>query len=137
MNAVVQEAKVRSTIEQRAVRVQSDEVHHRLLRMIEERPGLTQREAADELGISVGKVNYCLRALMDRGYVKLDNFRRSADKRRYSYWLTPSGIEEKTRITVQFLRRKLDEYERLKHEIAMLVAEVGEAAKPEQREEVR
>jgi EPS-associated MarR family transcriptional regulator len=104
--------------------------------MIEERPELTQREAAIELGISVGKVNYCLRALTNRGFVKLDNFRRSADKRKYRYWLTPSGIEEKTRITIQFLRRKLDEYECLKHEIAVLVAEVGEAkAEPERLEE--
>lgn len=118
--------------------MQSEEVRHRLLKMIEERPGLTQREAAIELGISVGKVNYCLRALMDRGYVKLDNFRRSPDKRCYRYWLTPSGIEEKTRVTVQFLRRKLDEYERLKHEIALLVAEVGDAGGlPERQEEAR
>lgn len=118
--------------------VQSEEVRHRLLRMIEERPGLTQREAAVELGISVGKVNYCLRALVDRGYVKLGNFRRSPDKRKYRYWLTPSGIEEKTRITVHFLRRKLDEYERLKREIDMLMAEVGgTGALPERPRESR
>lgn len=106
--------------------MQPDEVRHRLLRMIEERPGLTQREVASELGISVGKVNYCLRALIDRGYVKLGNFRRSADKRKYSYWLTPSGIEEKARVAVQFLRRKRDEYERLQSEIHSLMAEVEE-----------
>ena len=115
--------------------MQSDEVHHRLLRMIEERPGLTQREAAVELGISVGKVNYCLRALMDRGYVKLGNFRRSTDKRKYSYWLTPSGLEEKTRVALQFLRRKRDEYERLQREIETLMSEVGEATSKAGHEE--
>ncbi|MFT4248567.1 MAG: MarR family EPS-associated transcriptional regulator [Pseudomonas sp.] len=118
-------------------RVQPDEVRHRLLRMIEERPGLTQREAAVELGISVGKVNYCLRALIDRGYVKLGNFRRSTDKRKYSYWLTPSGIEEKTRVAMQFLRRKRDEYERLQSEIDTLMSEVGESKPMAEHREVR
>lgn len=117
--------------------MQSDEVRHRLLKMIEARPGLTQREAAVELGISVGKVNYCLRALIDRGYVKLDNFRRSPDKRKYRYWLTPSGIEEKSHIALRFLRRKRDEYERLQGEIDALMSEVAEPVRaPERQEEL-
>lgn len=105
--------------------MQPDEVRHQLLRMIEQQPDITQREAARELGISLGKVNYCLKALMERGHVKLGNFRRNADKRVYRYLLTPSGIEEKARITMKFLQRKMSEYERLKAEIELLVAEVG------------
>lgn len=105
--------------------MQPEEVRHQLLRLIEQRPSITQREAAQALGISLGKVNYCLNALIDKGYVKLDNFRRQENKRVYVYLLTPSGLEEKARITVQFLRRKLAEYERLKQEIDDLIDEVG------------
>jgi EPS-associated MarR family transcriptional regulator len=113
-----------STIE-RHVLMQPEEVRHQLLRLIEQRPSITQREAAQALCISLGKVNYCLNALIDKGYVKLDNFRRQENKRVYVYLLTPSGLEEKARITVQFLRRKLAEYERLKQEIDDLIDEVG------------
>lgn len=109
------------------VPVQVEEIHHRLLRLIEQRPDLTQREAAELLGFSVGKVNYCLKALVDRGYVKLGNFRRNPNKvRTYSYLLTPAGIDAKTKLTVRFLRRKMHEYEQLEHEIAVLLSEVGE-----------
>lgn len=106
---------------------QVEEIHHRLLRLIEQRPELTQREAAELLGFSVGKVNYCLKALVDRGYVKLANFRRNPNKvRTYGYLLTPAGIDAKTKLTVRFLRRKMHEYEQLEQEIAALMSEVGE-----------
>ena len=102
----------------------SDEIHYKVLRVIESRPDITQRELASELGVSLGKINYCLQALIEKGLVKANNFKNNKNKRAYAYLLTPSGIEEKARITVRFLKRKMDEYEELKHEIEQLKQEV-------------
>ena len=102
------------------------ETHFRLLRLLETRSELSQRELARELGTSLGKINYCLNALIDKGWVKVRNFRNSQNKLGYAYLLTPRGIERKATITVQFLRRKIAEYESLKAEIAQLQREVGE-----------
>ncbi len=85
---------------------------------------MTQRELAVELGVSLGKANYCLRALMDKGFIKARNFRNSNNKRAYFYKLTPSGIEAKGRISLAFLRRKMQEYEQLKREIDQLQSEL-------------
>ncbi len=104
------------------------ETHLQLLRLLEDNPELSQRELAHELGISVGKINYCVSALLARGWIKARNFKNSRNKLAYAYLLTPSGIEQKAALTVNFLRRKLDEYERLHQEIAELRAEVGPAA---------
>ena len=76
------------------------------------------------MGVSLGKANYCLKALMEKGLVKLGNFRRNPDKREYAYLLTPAGLEEKTRITMSFLRRKVAEYEALEKEIEQLRGEL-------------
>ena len=84
-----------------------------LLRTLESKPDLSQRALARELGVSLGKTHYCLRALIDKGYVKAGNFRNSSTKRRYLYCLTPKGIAAKTRITRRFLNRKLLEHEAL------------------------
>lgn len=92
--------------------------HYRLLRLIEKRPEISQRELAAELDLSLGKVNYCLKAFVARGLVKASNFRRSDNKRAYAYLLTPKGIEEKARVTVRFFRRVETEYETLKQEVA-------------------
>ncbi len=92
----------------------------RILKRIHENPDVTQRQLAEEVGISVGGLHYLLRALIDKGLVKLANFTVAEDKRRYAYVLTPKGISEKTRITRQFLRRKMDEYAALKAEIDAL-----------------
>ncbi len=100
------------------------ETHLKLLRHLEENPDVTQRELAKELGISLGKANYCLKALINKGFIKAKNFRNSNNKRAYLYKLTPSGIEAKTRISVAFLRRKILEYEQLKKEIDQLQNEV-------------
>ena len=81
---------------------------------------MSQREVAQAMGVSLGKANYCLNALMDKGLVKLENFRNNPDKRNYAYLLTPAGLEEKTRITMAFLRRKVVEYEALEREIEQL-----------------
>ena len=103
----------------------SDELRYRLLHIMAERPSITQRQLAHELGVSVGKVNYCLRALVDKGLVKMRNFRNNRDKLAYAYVLTPRGVEEKVNVTYAFLRRKMTEYDILQKEIERLRAEVG------------
>ena len=102
----------------------TDESKYQLLRRLDANPDISQRELARELGISLGKVNYCLQALIDKGLVKARNFSRSERKHRYLYVLTPKGIEHKARITAQFLKRKVGEYEALEREIEELRAEV-------------
>ena len=101
-----------------------DEAHYRLLKLLEVKPDLSQRELSRELGVSLGKINYCLAALIEKGWVKARNFRNNRDKLSYSYLLTPSGIEEKAALTVNFLRRKMVEYDALKQEIEELKREV-------------
>ena len=100
------------------------EIHLKVLRHLENDPEITQRELAKKLGISLGKANYCLKALMDKGLVKAGNFKNSNNKSAYIYLLTPKGIEEKSRITIHFLKRKIDEYENLKKEINELRQEI-------------
>ncbi len=104
----------------------SHEVRYRLLKYLAEHPNATQRELARELGVSVGKVNYCLRALVDKGLVKVRNFRNNENKSAYVYLLTPKGIEEKVTVTFDFLRWKLEEYDLLSKEIERLTNEVRE-----------
>jgi EPS-associated MarR family transcriptional regulator len=102
-----------------------EDTHLRLLRLLEARPELSQRDLAREMGISLGKVNFCLKALIDTGFIKVQNFRNNRNKLSYAYLLTPRGIESKASITVQFLKRKIAEYEALKAEIEQLQREVG------------
>lgn len=105
--------------------VLNDETRYRILKMLHADPQASQRRIADELGISLGRVNYCLQALMRKGLVKANNFRNSANKRAYLYLLTPRGIEERARVTARFLRVKLDEFEILKRELAELEREAA------------
>lgn len=100
------------------------EIQYKLLKILEENPDATQRELAAMLGISLGKANYCLRALMTKGWVKMDNFRRNPSKMGYVYLLTQGGIEEKARLAVRFLRHKLKEFDALKAEIERLQLDV-------------
>jgi len=93
--------------------------------MIDANPQISQREIASELGISLGKTNYCLRALTEKGFVKARNFRRSTNKMRYIYKLTPKGLEHKARLTLAFLERKQREYESLRREIDELSREAS------------
>ena len=92
----------------------------KILKHIESNPEASQRELARDLGVSVGKVNYCLRALIDKGFVKAGNFKRNTDKFNYLYLLTPKGIEEKASLTANFLKRKIIEHETIIQEIAQL-----------------
>jgi EPS-associated MarR family transcriptional regulator len=102
-----------------------EEARFQILRLVHENPELTQRELCERVGISLGAVNYCLRALIERGFVKASNFSRSPNKLGYAYVLTPAGIAEKTSLTARFLKRKVDEYEALKIEIQVLTDEVA------------
>ena len=91
--------------------------HFNVLRKINSKPETTQRKLAEELGFSLGKLNYCLRALQNKGLVKIENFKKNPRKINYIYVITPKGISEKTKLTVNFMKRKMKEYDELKKEI--------------------
>ena len=91
--------------------------HFNTLRKIKNKPNSTQRELAEDLGFSLGKLNYCLKALKNKGLVKISNFKKNPSKANYIYILTPKGITEKSKLTINFMRRKMKEYEELKKEI--------------------
>jgi len=99
-----------------------------LLRRLESNPEYTQRELSQEMGVSLGKVNYCIKKLIEKGLIKLTNFTHNTNKMGYAYLLTPQGIEEKSRLTFSFLKRKVAEYEILKKEINELQLETEEIA---------
>ncbi len=107
----------------------SDETHYKILKSLQRNPRISQRDLAVELGVSLGKANYCLRALIERGWVKARNFHKSDNKKAYAYLLTPQGIEEKARVTVRFLQHKMNEYETLKREISQMQQEVDSQAR--------
>ncbi|HTU65137.1 MAG TPA: MarR family EPS-associated transcriptional regulator [Steroidobacteraceae bacterium] len=98
----------------------SSHMHYKLMRLLQENPGISQRDAARELGVSLGKINYCLRGLMGRGWIKASNFKNSQNKAAYLYILTPSGIAEKANLAVTYLKEKVDEYEALRVEIEQM-----------------
>lgn len=105
------------------LRKQQEDTNYRILRLLEENPNLSQRELAKSLGLSLGGLNYCLQALLEKGVVKMHNFQNSQRKAAYAYLLTPSGIAEKAALTGRFLKRKMEEYEALKAEIESLQTE--------------
>jgi EPS-associated MarR family transcriptional regulator len=100
--------------------VNKKDIHLELLRKLEVNPEYTQRELSQEMGVSLGKINYCMKKLIERGWIKLSNFSHNSNKVGYIYLLTPKGIEQKTRLTFSFLATKLEEYEKLKNEIGKL-----------------
>lgn len=101
----------------------SEESSLQVLRLLEKNPELTQRELAAQLGVSLGKANYCVQALLEKGFIKLQNFRGSRNKLAYAYLLTPAGVAAKSSIAVRFLQIKMAEYERLRKEIEQLQCE--------------
>ena len=103
-----------------------DEIAYKLLKLIEAEPHLSQREIAEKMGVSLGKTNYCLKALIDKGFIKLQNFYNNKRKSAYIYLLTPQGIEEKAAVTYRFLQRKINEYESIKKEIESLKVEAAD-----------
>ena len=106
----------------------TDEIRLRILRELENDPGLSQRDLAKALGVSLGRTNYCLRALVEKGLVKVENFRKSGNKLAYAYQLTPRGISDKARITRKYLQIKLKEFKALESEIEVLRQEVTDSA---------
>ena len=102
------------------------DIHLDLLRKLESNPHYTQRELSSEMGVSLGKVNYCIKKLTEKGLIKLTNFSHNPNKMGYAYLLTPSGVDEKARLTFLFLKRKIKEYEILREEIAKLKLDVEE-----------
>ena len=102
----------------------NQELEYRALKILEQQPNLTQRQLAEELGVSLGKTHYLVKSLIDVGWVKFDNFQKSNSKWGYAYLLTPMGIAEKATITARFLVRKQREYNELQQEIAQLQEEV-------------
>ncbi|GAB4435347.1 MAG: hypothetical protein OHK0011_18530 [Turneriella sp.] len=102
----------------------TDELQHKLFKAIAQHPHISQRELSKILGISLGKANYCLKALVEKGWIKAQNFKNNKNKLSYAYLLTPSGIEEKARVTVRYLKRKMEEYDQLKAAVEELKREV-------------
>ena len=94
-----------------------NEDYFNILRKIQKKPELSQREAAKELDLSLGKLNYCLKELKKKGFIKINNFRNSKNKLKYAYILTPRGISEKTKVTINFMKLKMKEYDELKKEL--------------------
>ena len=98
-------------------------ISYDLLKVLETTSDLSQRAMAKQLGVSLGKVNFCLKALVEKGYLKVNNFRNSENKLSYAYLLTPRGVDQKARMTVEFLQIKIREYEQLRNEIEELKRE--------------
>jgi EPS-associated MarR family transcriptional regulator len=115
----------------------TEDLHFRVLKLLQDSPDLSQRELANRLGVSNGKLHYCMRALMDKGLVKLANFANSKHHLHYAYLLTPAGISQKATMTSSFLKRKMAEYEALQAEIAALQAEIASEQKTAPRADAR
>jgi len=109
----------------RRIKDLQDEVTYKLLKLIEADSHLSQREISKKMGVSLGKTNYCLKALIDKGFIKFQNFYNNKKKSAYIYFLTPQGIEEKAQVTYRFLQRKIKEYENIKVEIESLKNEAA------------
>lgn len=108
-----------------------EDLHFRVLKLLQDQPDLSQRELADKLGVSNGKLHYCLKALIEKGLIKLGNFAESKHRLRYAYLLTPAGMSEKAGMTSRFLKRKMAEYEALRAEIASLEADLTKSGEQE------
>jgi EPS-associated MarR family transcriptional regulator len=107
----------------------SEEFRYKIMRLVEQNPSITQREVAQRLGVSIGKTNFCLKALIDKGILKATSFCNSRNKRAYVYVLTPRGIEEKATLTLRFLKKKREEYEAIQKEIADLTEQAQNLGK--------
>jgi len=107
----------------------SDEVRYNLLQLLEENPAMSQRDVARHLGMSLGRVNFCLQALVQKGLLEATNFKNNRRKLAYSYFLTPRGIQEKARVTARFLKKKIQEYAELRAYIARIRDDVNRNAR--------
>lgn len=102
-----------------------EEIQFEVLRRLHQTPQVSQRALAKDLGVGLGTINFCFQALVEKGLVKMQNFSQSKNKLRYAYLLTPAGVAEKSKLTAEFLKRKVAEYETLQAEIQTLKAEVN------------
>jgi len=105
----------------------NEDTHFWTLKMLQEKPGITQRALAKEVGMSLSGINYCIGALAEKGWIKLGNFSKNPNKLGYAYLLTPTGVAEKAALTRRFLKRKMAEYEKLREEIEALQLETDQA----------
>ena len=103
----------------------TDEINYRILKLLEAKPDISQRELATDLGVSLGKANYCMKAMLDEGWIKAKNFKNSRNKIAYTYLLTPKGIANRAKLTIRFLKRRIKDYDALKYEIERLQQEVS------------
>ena len=106
---------------------ETENIHFRVLRLLEANPAMNQRDLADALGVSLGKTNYCINALLEKGLIKVQNFKSNKRKRAYAYLLTPAGIAEKAVLTQRFLKSKMEEHEVIKAEIELLKQEAADS----------
>lgn len=111
-----------------------NDTRYHILKLLQDNPEISQRQLAEALGISLGKANYCLKALMEKGLVKAGNFKRSESKLQYAYLLTPKGLQEKARVTLRFLKQKQEEYEALEQQLEELRREAAELKPAEEWE---
>ena len=111
------------------IRVSRKQNQYQILKSLEQDSNFTQRQLSNNLGVSLGKINYCLKSLIEKGFIKVNNFRNSNNKIQYSYLLTPKGIEEKVKLTLDFIRIKTQEYDTLKQEIESLKQEAKSMSK--------
>jgi EPS-associated MarR family transcriptional regulator len=102
------------------------DIHFRVLNALEEKPHITQRELAQKLGVSLGGINFCLKALVEIGHLKINNFQKNSNKSAYLYLLTPTGLSNKAMLATSFLKRKMDEYKALKMEIDRIKSKIKE-----------
>jgi EPS-associated MarR family transcriptional regulator len=109
---------------------QQEDTYFRVMRILQASPDITQRELAKKLGVSVSGLNYCLKALIDKGWVKVQNFSNNKNKLGYAYLLTPAGVVEKASLTSNFLQRKMQEYKSLKQEIKQIKQELNHLSSP-------
>ena len=105
-------------------KIQHPDTHFKVMDLIHKQPNISQRELAEQAGISLGSMHYCLKALAEKGWVKADNFKNNPNKSVYLYLLTPEGITQKSKLAIDFLRRKKQEYDELKREIEKLTEEL-------------
>ena len=123
----IEHNNLKGTLVIKAQKTIDPDIHFRVLHTLEENPHITQRELAQKLGISLGGVNFCLKALVEIGHVKINNFQKNTNKSAYLYLLTPSGISKKTILATSFLKRKMNEYKALKMEIDLIKLKIKDS----------
>jgi EPS-associated MarR family transcriptional regulator len=111
----------------KALKTINPDIHFRVLNAIEENPHITQRELAQKLGVSLGGINFCLKALVEIGHLKINNFQKNSNKSAYLYLLTPTGLSNKAMLATSFLRRKMDEFKALKMEIDLIKSKIKDS----------